>query len=212
MENFLVPAEEIRRDIQVLNSKFIAIAAPASSVEEAQQVIRRIRSQFPDASHHVPAYCIGHGSSVTTHCSDAGEPSGTAGRPVLAVLTGSGLGDIVVVVTRYFGGTKLGTGGLVRAYGGAAREVLDAVPRAVKSKARKASITLDYPDYESARMEINKSGATILDQNFTGDVTMDAIIPLEKYEQLAENLRNITRGGVRIEIGDQVIDVLIPVK
>ena len=124
MDRYLIPAQETRIEIIVVNSRFIATAAPVFSVDEAKAFIAKVREEFADASHNVPTYLIGHGASVIAHCSDDGEPSGTAGRPALAVLRGSGLGDVAVVVTRYFGGTKLGTGGLVRAYGDAVREVL----------------------------------------------------------------------------------------
>jgi uncharacterized YigZ family protein len=116
MPHYPVPLKEIRRELIVVNSRFVATLAPVMSVEEAKAFIARIRGEFSDASHNVPAYLVGGGDSLIEHCSDDGEPSGTAGRPALAVLKGSGLGDVAVVVTRYFGGTKLGTGGLVRAY------------------------------------------------------------------------------------------------
>ena len=111
---YLLPAEEVRRELTVSNSRFIATLAPVSSVNEAKAFVARIRKEFADASHNVPAYIIGGGNSITEYCSDDGEPSGTAGRPALAVLRGSGLGDVAVVVTRYFGGTLLGKGGLVQ--------------------------------------------------------------------------------------------------
>jgi uncharacterized YigZ family protein len=139
-----IPAKETRVEIMVVNSRFIASAAPAFSVEQAKAFIARMKEEFADASHNVPAYLIGHGASVTAHCSDAGEPSGTAGRPALAVLQGSGLGDIVVVVTRYFGGTKLGTGGLVRAYTDATKAVLEALPRAEKIPTHTVMFSLPY--------------------------------------------------------------------
>ena len=132
MKRYPIPAEETRTEIQVLNSRFIATAAPVLSVDEAKAFVARIRQEFADASHNVPAYLVGYGASVVAHCTDDGEPSGTAGRPALAVLRGSGLGDVAVVVTRYFGGTKLGTGGLVRAYSDAVRAVLEVLPRAEK--------------------------------------------------------------------------------
>ena len=116
MHPYPVPAAETRRKLTVSNSRFISSLAPVFSVDEAKAFIQRIKTEFPDASHNVPLYIIGHGASEIAHCSDAGEPSGTAGRPGLAVLRGSGLGDVAMVVTRYFGGTKLGTGGLARAY------------------------------------------------------------------------------------------------
>ena len=130
MSFYQVPAQETHTEIRVRNSRFIATIAPAFTVAEAKLFIAHIRDAYPTASHHVPAFLIGHGATVTAHCSDDGEPAGTAGRPILAILQGSGLGDVVVVVTRYFGGSKLGTGGLVRAYGNAVRAVLDILPRA----------------------------------------------------------------------------------
>ena len=89
---YLLPAEEVRRELTVSNSRFIATLAPVSSVDEAKAFVARIRKEFADASHNVPAYIIGGGNSITEYCSDDGEPSGTAGRPALAVLRGSGLG------------------------------------------------------------------------------------------------------------------------
>ena len=99
----------------MVNSRFIATLAPVFSPEEARTFIAHIKKEFADASHNVPAYIIGGGNTVTEFCSDDGEPSGTSGKPALAVLRGSGLGDVAVVITRYFGGTLLGTGGLVKA-------------------------------------------------------------------------------------------------
>src|SRR5512136_3192018 len=127
MSSYPVPLNELRRELTISNSRFISTLAPAFSVDEARAFIQRIKAEFPDASHHVPVYLIGHGDTEIAHCSDAGEPSGTAGRPALAVLRGSGLGDVVVVVTRYFGGTKLGTGGLVKEYTESAQMVVNAV-------------------------------------------------------------------------------------
>ena len=106
------------------NSRFIGTAGPAASVAAAQEFINSIRDRYPDASHHAYAFSVGFGATVTEGMSDDGEPSGTAGRPVLAVVKGSGLGDVAVVVSRFFGGTKLGTGGLVRAYTQTAQQVL----------------------------------------------------------------------------------------
>ena len=140
MKQYPIPARRTRTEIEVLRSRFIATAAPVFSVDEARDFVNSVKDEFADASHNVPAFLVGYGPSVTAHCSDDGEPSGTAGRPALAVLQGSGLGDIAVVVTRYFGGTKLGTGGLVRAYGDAVKAVLAILPLAASaSSAAKSS-------------------------------------------------------------------------
>src|SRR5215216_7189866 len=128
MRPYLVPLHEIRRELIVVNSRFIATLVPAFNIDEARSFLARIRHEFGDASHNVPAYIIGGGNTVTEYFSDDGEPSGTAGKPTLMVLRGSGLGDVAVVITRYFGGTLLGTGGLVRAYGAAVKAVLALLP------------------------------------------------------------------------------------
>mgnify|MGYP002683366668 CR=1 FL=1 len=91
----LIPAAETRVELTVVNSRFIATIAPAFSVDQARAFVGRMRAEFADASHNVPAYLIGHGAATVAHCHDDGEPSGTAGRPMLAVLQGSGLGDVV---------------------------------------------------------------------------------------------------------------------
>ena len=129
MRNYLIPLYEIRREQVVVNSRFIATLAPVFSTEEARAFLTRMKKEFADASHNVPAYILGGGNTVTEYFSDDGEPSGTAGRPALTVLRGSGLGDVAVVVTRYFGGTLLGTGGLVKAYTDSTQLVGDSAPR-----------------------------------------------------------------------------------
>ena len=98
MKRYPIPAGEAQAEIEILKSRFIATLKPVFSVEEARAFIKTVRSRYSDASHNVPAFLIGYGSSVTAHCNDDGEPSGTAGRPMLAVLKGCGLGDVVVVV------------------------------------------------------------------------------------------------------------------
>src|SRR5215475_7499736 len=126
---YTIPMTEIRREHVAVNSRFIATLAPVISIDEARAFISRIKKEFADASHNVPAYIIGGGNTITEFCSDDGEPAGTAGKPALAVMRGSGLGDVAVVITRYFGGTLLGTGGLVRAYTESTQLVVNAVER-----------------------------------------------------------------------------------
>ena len=115
-KSYFVPLSEVRREHTVANSRFISTLAPVFSIDEARAFMARIRNEFSDATHNVPVYIIGGGNTVTEYFSDDGEPSGTSGKPALAVLRGSGLGDAALVITRYFGGTLLGTGGLVKAY------------------------------------------------------------------------------------------------
>ncbi len=137
-----IPASEHRTEIRVSNSRFIATAGYTPTVEDARALIARVRAEFADASHNVFAYVVGYAPSVIEGLSDDGEPGGTAGRPTMAVVRGSGLGDVTVVVTRYFGGTLLGTGGLVHAYGDAAKAVLAELPRT--EKVEQAILTLAH--------------------------------------------------------------------
>jgi uncharacterized YigZ family protein len=194
MKHHTIPAQEVRTEITVVNSRFIATAAPVFSIDEAKAFVARIREEFADASHNVPAYVVGHGASVTAHCHDDGEPSGTAGRPALAVLRGSGLGDVAVVVTRYFGGTKLGTGGLVRAYGDAVRAVLEVLPRAEKVPTHTVLVVSPYTFFERVRLAVEAHSGQILDEQFAADVTVTARFPVEQFNSFQAALQEMSNG------------------
>lgn len=211
MTQHLTPAAETRAEILVVNSRFIATLAPASSVEEARVFIARIKAEFADATHNVPAFVIGHGGSVTAHCHDNGEPSGTAGRPALAVLQGSGLGDAVVVVTRYFGGTKLGTGGLVRAYGDAVRAVLAVAPRAEKLTTQVVMLSVPYSNFERVRLLISSLQGLILDENFGADVTLTVRFPLPQTIVFQEALRELSHGTLEALVIETDPATLVPI-
>jgi uncharacterized YigZ family protein len=200
MFSYPIPAHDLRRELKSSNSRFISTLSPVFSVDEARAFIQRIKAEFPGASHHVPAYLIGHGDSEIAHCSDAGEPSGTAGRPALSVLRGSGLGDVAVVVTRYFGGTKLGTGGLVRAYSEAVRLVVDAVPRAEKVLTHTVMLAFPYSFLERVRALVANHSGTILGESFTADVTLTARLRVESYSAFQSALSDLTRGTLHAEI------------
>ena len=207
---YLIPAAETRTEIRVSNSRFIATAVPAFNVEEAKLFIARIKMEFSDASHNVPAFLIGHGPSVTAHCSDAGEPSGTAGRPMLAVLQGSGLGDIAVVVTRYFGGTKLGTGGLVRAYGDAVKSVLELLPCAEKIATYTVMLALPYNLFEQVKLLTAAWNGRILDADFAADVTITAQFAVEKFPDFQTALRELSHGSLEAEIIKTNPETIVP--
>jgi uncharacterized YigZ family protein len=211
MKRYLVPAEEIRREQIVVNSRFIASLGPVFSVEEAKTFITRIKNEFPDASHNVPVYLIGHGNSEIAHCTDAGEPSGTAGRPALSVLRGSGLGDVAVVVTRYFGGTKLGTGGLVRAYSDAVRSVIEAVPRAEKVPTHTVMAEYAYRLVERVRQAVIAHHGQILDEEFTVNVTLTARFAVEDFPHFQSTLLELTNGSTQTEIIESG-EILMPLK
>lgn len=210
-KRYLIPAGETRREIRVMNSRFIATLAPVFSVDEAREFIARIREEFADATHNVPAYVIGHGASVIAHCNDDGEPAGTAGRPALAVLQGSGLGDAAVVVTRYFGGTKLGTGGLVRAYGDAVREVIAAAPRAEKVPTHTVMLAVPYHLFEQVRLLAAHYGR-ILNEDFAADVTVTAQFTLERFPTFQEALRELSHGTLAAEIIETNEATIMPIE
>lgn len=194
----LIPAERARADIRVSNSRFIATVAPVSSIEEARAFIAAIRSDMPDASHHVYAYIIGSGATTTLGMSDDGEPSGTAGRPVMAVLQGSGLGDVALVVTRYFGGTLLGTGGLVRAYSDAARAVLAIVPRKQKIERCTLLVNVPYAAYETVRRIAEAHAASMSDETFAADVTLYVLLPVAEAAAFTDAVREATAGQATV--------------
>ncbi len=200
MDRYPIPAQERRTEIRVVNSRFITTIAPAFTVQDARAFIARIKNEFSDATHNVPVYLIGHGSSVIAHCSDDGEPSGTAGRPSLAVLRGSGLGDVVVVVTRYFGGTKLGTGGLVRAYSDAVRQGLADLPRAVKVPTHTVMMVIPYTLFERLRLIIAGYQGKIMDEDFAADVTITAQFAVAQFPDFQDALRELSGGTLEAEI------------
>lgn len=206
-----VPATECRAELTVVNSRFIAIAAPAFSVEEARGVIQRIRNEFPDATHHVPAYLIGYGSSTIEHCNDDGEPAGTAGKPILNVLKGSGIGNIVVVVVRYFGGTKLGTGGLVKAYQQAAKAVLADLPLATQVKACEIECQLSYSDYQKIARLVESYEGKELRVTFAELVTLQLQLPQSELANFERSVRDMTRGSAVIKVIRPEVFVLRPV-
>ena len=196
---YLIPAQEIAREYAQLNSRFIARLAPVFSTDEARAYIKQIRQEYPDANHHVPAYIIGGGKNLIDYCADDGEPQGTAGRPALAVLRGSGLGDVVLVITRYFGGVLLGTGGLVRAYTESAQVVVKDVPRARKTRVHIAMLALPYNLLERIRLLTRRHNGAILSEDFAADVTMTMRFPFEDYLAFQADLRELSSGSLQAE-------------
>src|SRR5512138_1071406 len=178
-----IPAGRARVEEVILRSRFISAAAPAATTEEAKSFINALRAEFPDASHHCFAYLVGPpGSTAQVGMSDDGEPGGTAGRPMLAVVLGSGLGDIVVVVTRYFGGTKLGTGGLVRAYSGGVKAVLAELP--VVEKVRRVELVVrgSYHWITPVARLLPEFEAEVIGQEYAEAVTWRLLVPEERAE------------------------------
>jgi uncharacterized YigZ family protein len=193
-----VPAKSIRVEQRVVNSRFIATIGRADTVDEAQAFVKAVRAEFADATHNVHAYKVGYGASVTESTTDDGEPPGTAGRPALAVLHGADVGDVVVVITRYFGGTKLGTGGLVRAYSGAVRAALEALPLEEKIEKRTVMFTTPYSLYERARQAVEAHNGEVDDETFAVDVDLVVTLPVDDVEPLTGALRELSAGKIEV--------------
>ena len=209
-KNYLIPAVEFRREYTQLNSKFIGIIAPVFGSDEARAFTKKIRLEFPDASHHVTAYIIGGGSSVTEYCSDDGEPQGTAGRPALTVLRGSGLGDCVVVITRYFGGTLLGTGGLVKAYTETAQLVVRDVPRSKIMQVQTALLGIQYNLLERVRLMVSRYKGVVLGEDFGADILMTLRFPADSYPAFQTELQELSSGTLQAE-SLEISEMLVPV-
>jgi len=199
-KSFLVPLTEIRREHVVGDSRFIATLAPAFSIDEARAFLARIRREFAGATHNVPAYIIGGGNTLTEFFSDDGEPAGTAGRPALTVLRGSGLGDVALVVTRYFGGTLLGTGGLVKAYTESTQLVVNAVGRGQCVPAHVALLAIPYNLLERVRLLSSRHHGEILAEDFAADITLTLQFPVSEFDGFQHAMRELTAGKMQAEI------------
>jgi uncharacterized YigZ family protein len=190
------PAEIHRTEIVVINSRFITTVARAETPEEARAFIHQIRDEMSDASHHVYAFRAGYGNSVIEGMSDDGEPAGTSGPPTLAVVRGSDIGDIVLVTTRYFGGTKLGTGGLVRAYTESAQTALETLKTTLKTPKIQLGMDMAYTHFESVKRLISNFESTIEDEAFAGEVSLIVTFLEEDAEVFKAELTNLTAGQV----------------
>ena len=199
MSRYGIPASRTRVEEVILRSHFISSAAPAATPEEARAFIAETRAEFADASHNCYAFVAGPpGSTGQIGMSDDGEPSGTAGRPMLAVLLGSGIGDIAVVVTRYYGGTKLGTGGLVRAYGGGVKAVLEALPVCEKIALTTVLAAGPYRWVTPVARLLPDLEAAVVEQEFGADVTWRIALPEERAAALAAALVELSHGEIEV--------------
>jgi uncharacterized YigZ family protein len=200
---YLVPARTTRVEDRIEKSRFIASVTRAPSAADARAFVETLRAEFPDATHHCSAFVAGPpGSTGAIGASDDGEPSGTAGRPMLSVLLNSGVGEIVAVVTRYFGGVKLGKGGLVRAYTGTVQHALSELATVERVSWIDVRVVVSYAQAESVRRAIERTGGTIVNDVFAADVTFAGRVPDDRKAELERALLDATAGTVRIEWGD----------
>lgn len=194
---YRIPVGQHRSTIVVVNSQFITTIGFAPTPEDARNFIASIRAEMPDANHHVYAFRAGYGSSVIEGMSDDGEPAGTSGPPSLAVLRGVDIGDIVLVTTRYFGGTKLGTGGLVRAYSDAARIALEGLPTELKAPKTRLGMDIPYPDYTPVKRLIEAYHGMIDEETFSDTITLFITVLSADVSAFSAELINLTAGRVQ---------------
>ncbi|MBP5472254.1 MAG: YigZ family protein [Lachnospiraceae bacterium] len=191
-------------EIVVTKSRFIGFMGTASTAREAEEIVARIRKKYNDARHNCYAYIIMDGDNIIKKASDDGEPSGTAGRPMLAVMEGAELVNAVCVVTRYFGGVLLGTGGLVRAYTEAAAQALEDADVSPIRRGRYVRITLDYPDESTLRRYLENEGFDITDTSYSEKVSLTVLGPEEKAEPLTKRAVDMTGGKASCEMLETV--------
>lgn len=183
-------------------SRFIATVRPVKSEEEALVFIESMRKKYWNATHNCFAYVIGEHFQVQ-RCSDDGEPSGTAGKPMLDVLLGEEIHDVVVVVTRYFGGTLLGTGGLVRAYAGSTKEGLLASKVITKMHGQKLSVQTDYTGFGKIQYTLGQRGIRILNSVYTDKVELEVLLPESEIESIISEIREGTNGQAIMELREE---------
>lgn len=177
------------------NSRFLGEAFPVSSAEEAKELWQYRKQTYDNGGHIVYAFAVGPQQNILG-CSDDGEPAGTAGRPVLAVLKGSGITNFMITVARWFGGTKLGTGGLVHAYTEAAQAALIDVETVELIPMTQLKFNVSYPLYEIVKRKFTEHGFTILNETFTSEITIEGELASSAAENLKKDLVNISNGKI----------------
>lgn len=200
-EPYNIILEAAEGEIEEKKSRFIATLVPVQSEEEAIHFIETMKKKYWDARHNCYAYIIGEGNPVM-RCSDDGEPSGTAGRPMLEVLIGAQLCNVIVVVTRYFGGTLLGTGGLVRAYTQAVQAGLENADIKTMRYGVLIQIQTDYNGVGKLQYIFGQRGITIEDSIYADNVTLKVRVPIEQKNEVIHAVTEATAGRAGIETED----------
>lgn len=197
-ERYHTIARQARIELEERKSRFIATCRPLASEQEAQDLVLGQRAEFPDASHHVYAWILGGDMNLQRY-SDDGEPQGTAGLPVLDAMRRQGIDQAGIVVTRYFGGTLLGTGGLSRAYGLAAARALAAAGPVENLLCRQYRVTSSYGDVDRLRHAWRQHGWWIGESRFAIDVEIQVAVPVQAAEEFARLCADLTQGGALLE-------------
>ncbi|PKM72638.1 MAG: YigZ family protein [Firmicutes bacterium HGW-Firmicutes-16] len=196
MTSYLVPSGEGKAEFTEKHSRFIGHVWRTDTEEEALEFLRETREKHRDATHNVYAYIIRENN--ITRYSDDGEPSGTSGMPTLNVFTSEEIKNVCCVVTRYFGGTLLGTGGLVHAYSKAAKMALDAAGISMMAEWRKLCISCDYSFFERTKRILEESEAVIQNSNFGTNVSVEALVRADRAEAFTQKLTDASNGRASV--------------
>lgn len=188
-------------EIEIKKSRFIGQSFPIESAQEAEEIIKSVEKKYWDARHNCYAYILGSSSEVQRF-SDNGEPSGTAGKPILEVLQGAGLTNTLIVVTRYFGGTLLGTGGLVRAYTQASQAAIAASKTAVMTYGQKITFNIGYDMVDRIQHTFSQMGIELGNPVYGADVSYDIIVSAADVDKTITTITEITSARANITKGD----------
>ncbi len=188
-----------KAEIKVKGSPFVATAWPVKSREEAESTLAQVSRQYHDATHNCFAYRIGVGDAQVYRSSDAGEPAGTAGQPILKVIQGADLTNVLVVVTRYFGGTKLGVGGLIKAYTEATQAALAEAEIVEIPILRRFRVTVGYDHIQPVLRAANSSGGRVSESNYGEVVQLTLDVPVARVEAFKTVVVSTTSGQAKIE-------------
>lgn len=202
-KDYLTVSKEVATEIEEKKSRFIATVRPVSSEQEAQDFINRLKTKYWDATHNVYAYYI-CAESTLQKFSDDGEPSGTAGLPVLEAIKKLEVQDVAVVVTRYFGGTLLGASGLVRAYGKSAAVGIEAAGIVRKLLCTEVRVTIDYSMLGRIQAAIASRGYSVKDTVYTDNVSMDVYVPVDEFDFFTALITEESNGRADISAGEKV--------
>ncbi|MCQ4213919.1 MULTISPECIES: YigZ family protein [Streptomyces] len=201
-DEYRTPAREGVHETEINRSRFLCALAPAATEEEAQAFVARVRKEHPTATHNCYAYVIGADASVQK-ASDDGEPGGTAGVPMLQMLTRREIRYAVAVVTRYYGGVKLGAGGLIRAYGGAVGEALDAIGTVTRRRFRIATVTVDHARAGKMQNDLRATGRDVRDVRYGEAVAIEVGVPEADLERFTAWLADVSAGTAELELGGE---------
>lgn len=190
-----------RDAFEVRGSEFIGHATPARTVDDAEAFVAEVREAHPDATHNVPAYRVREGDFLREYASDEDEPSGSAGKPVLNVLQQRDLDNVVVVVTRYYGGTNLGVGGLARSYGRAAKLAVEAAGVVERTPRDRVVVRTTYDDSGTVRGILESEGVPF-EADYAERVHFDALVPRGRADAVRDRLRSATSGRAEVRGDD----------